>query len=43
MGVFVGRVREAVIAGEVDVVVHSLKDLPTVDDDRVMLAAVPAA
>jgi hydroxymethylbilane synthase len=41
MGVFVARVREAVIAGEVDVVVHSLKDLPTIEDPRVMLAAVP--
>jgi hydroxymethylbilane synthase len=41
MGVFVGAVRDAVAAGEVDVVVHSLKDLPTVDDPRVVLAAVP--
>lgn len=40
-GVFVGAVRDAVVAGEVDVVVHSLKDLPTVDDPRVVLAAVP--
>jgi len=41
MGVFVGAVRDAVAAGDVDVVVHSLKDLPTVDDPRVVLAAVP--
>jgi hydroxymethylbilane synthase len=41
-GVFVSAVRDAVIAGEVDVVVHSLKDLPTFVDDRVVLAAVPA-
>ncbi len=41
-GVFVGAVRDAVVAGRVDVVVHSLKDLPTVDDPRVVLAAVPA-
>jgi hydroxymethylbilane synthase len=40
-GVFVSAVRDAVIAGEVDVVVHSLKDLPTTADDRVVLAAVP--
>ncbi len=40
-GVFVGAVREALVAGEVDLVVHSLKDLPTVHDDRVVLAAVP--
>ena len=41
-GVFVGAVREALVAGDVDVVVHSLKDLPTSPDDRVRLAAVPA-
>jgi hydroxymethylbilane synthase len=40
-GVFVSAVRDAVIAGEVDVVVHSLKDLPTTEDERVTLAAVP--
>jgi hydroxymethylbilane synthase len=40
-GVFVGAVRQALLDGDVDVVVHSLKDLPTVDDDRVTLAAVP--
>ena len=40
-GVFVGAVREALVAGEVDVVVHSLKDLPTGEDDRIRLAAVP--
>lgn len=40
-GVFVGAVRESLVAGEVDIVVHSLKDLPTAVDDRVLLAAVP--
>jgi hydroxymethylbilane synthase len=40
-GVFVSAVRDAVIAGGVDLVVHSLKDLPTTDDERVRLAAVP--
>jgi hydroxymethylbilane synthase len=40
-GVFVGAVRDALVAGDVDVAVHSLKDLPTSDDPRVMLAAVP--
>jgi hydroxymethylbilane synthase len=40
-GVFVGAVREALVAGDVDMVVHSLKDLPTDFDDRVVLAAVP--
>ncbi|MBA2445283.1 MAG: hydroxymethylbilane synthase [Nocardioidaceae bacterium] len=41
-GVFVGAVREALVAGDVDIVVHSLKDLPTAPDERVRLAAVPA-
>ena len=40
-GVFVGAVRQALVDGDVDVVVHSLKDLPTFADDRVLLAAVP--
>jgi hydroxymethylbilane synthase len=40
-GVFVGAVRDALAAGDVDVAVHSLKDLPTTDDERVLLAAVP--
>ncbi|MBA3311039.1 MAG: hydroxymethylbilane synthase [Nocardioidaceae bacterium] len=40
-GIFVGAVRDALVRGEVDVVVHSLKDLPTVADHRVVLAAVP--
>ena len=40
-GVFVSAVREALLAGEVDVVVHSLKDLPTLPADGIRLAAVP--
>jgi hydroxymethylbilane synthase len=40
-GVFVGAVRDALVAGDVDVAVHSLKDLPTGHDPRVSLAAVP--
>jgi hydroxymethylbilane synthase len=40
-GVFVGAVRDALAAGDVDVAVHSLKDLPTAADDRVVVAAVP--
>lgn len=40
-GVFVGAVREAVVSGEVDLAVHSLKDLPTLADPRVSVAAVP--
>jgi hydroxymethylbilane synthase len=33
--------RAALVAGEVNVAVHSYKDLPTVADPRVVLAAVP--
>lgn len=40
-GVFVGAVRQALFDGRVDLAVHSLKDLPTVIDDRVTMAAVP--
>lgn len=40
-GVFVGAVRDALASGDVDVAVHSLKDLPTTSDERVVLAAVP--
>jgi hydroxymethylbilane synthase len=41
-GVFVGALREALIAGEVDFAVHSLKDLPTAEAEGIRLAAVPA-
>lgn len=40
-GVFVTGVREAVVCGDAEIAVHSLKDLPTADDERVTLAAVP--
>lgn len=40
-GVFVSALREALIAGEVDLAVHSLKDLPTAAADGIALAAVP--
>ncbi len=40
-GVFVSALRDALLAGEVDVAVHSLKDLPTYPCDGVALAAVP--
>jgi hydroxymethylbilane synthase len=40
-GVFVGALREALLAGEVDVAVHSLKDLPTYPHEGVVLVAVP--
>jgi hydroxymethylbilane synthase len=41
VGVFVSALREALVAGEVDVAVHSYKDLPTKPDPRLTLVAVP--
>lgn len=40
-GVFVTAVREALLGGDVDLVVHSFKDLPTQPAPGVTLAAVP--
>lgn len=40
-GVFVTALREALLAGDVDLAVHSLKDLPTVPAPGLLLAAVP--
>ncbi|CBG70987.1 MULTISPECIES: hydroxymethylbilane synthase [Streptomyces] len=40
-GVFVAALREALLRGEVDFAVHSLKDLPTTYPDELTLAAVP--
>jgi hydroxymethylbilane synthase len=40
-GVFVNALREALLAGEIDVAVHSLKDLPTYAHAGVTLAAIP--
>jgi hydroxymethylbilane synthase len=40
-GVFVGALRDALLRGEVDVAVHSLKDLPTAVPEGIALAAVP--
>ena len=40
-GVFVGALRDALLAGQVDVAVHSLKDLPTGAAEGLTLAAVP--
>ena len=40
-GVFVTAVRRAVAEGHADAAVHSLKDLPTTPDPRLLLAAVP--
>jgi len=40
-GVFVSSLREALLRGEVDFVVHSLKDLPTASPAGITLAAIP--
>jgi hydroxymethylbilane synthase len=40
-GIFVNELRRALTAGEVDLAVHSLKDLPTAAAAEVALAAVP--
>jgi hydroxymethylbilane synthase len=40
-GVFVNALREALLAGVVDIAVHSLKDLPTAQPEQIRLAAVP--
>jgi hydroxymethylbilane synthase len=41
VGVFVSALRDALLAGEVDLAVHSYKDLPTAGDPRLQIAAVP--
>ncbi len=40
-GVFVSALRASLLAGDIDVAVHSLKDLPTARPEGVELAAVP--
>lgn len=41
-GVFVTAIEEALRRGDVDVAVHSLKDLPTTGPEDLVIAAVPA-
>jgi hydroxymethylbilane synthase len=41
-GVFTKEIQRAILAGDVDLGVHSLKDLPTEPVDGLVLAAVPA-
>ncbi len=41
-GVFVSALRDALLAGEIDVAVHSYKDLPTAPAEGLTIAAVPA-
>lgn len=41
VGIFVGALRDALLRGDVDVAVHSLKDLPTTPHPELALAAIP--
>jgi hydroxymethylbilane synthase len=41
-GVFTKRIQEALLDNEVDLAVHSLKDLPTIEVPELKLAAVPS-
>ena len=41
-GVWVSALRDQLLSGQVDLAVHSLKDLPTGQPDGIVLAAVPA-
>jgi hydroxymethylbilane synthase len=40
-GVFTKEIQRALLAGQIDVAVHSLKDLPTIEVAGLVLAAVP--
>ncbi|MFT4259826.1 hydroxymethylbilane synthase [Microbacterium sp.] len=40
-GIFATRLRDALVAGECDLLVHSLKDLPTAQPDGLVVAAIP--
>ncbi|GAA1351244.1 hydroxymethylbilane synthase [Arthrobacter koreensis] len=41
-GVFVAALRESLLAGDCDVAVHSLKDLPTAEADGLIIGAIPS-
>jgi len=41
VGVFTTALRDALAAAEIDVAVHSYKDLPTAEDPRFVIAAIP--
>jgi hydroxymethylbilane synthase len=41
VGVFVGALRDALLRGQVDLAVHSLKDLPNTPHEHITVAAVP--
>jgi hydroxymethylbilane synthase len=40
-GIFVSALRDALLSGEIDIAVHSLKDLPTGPVDGLVLGAIP--
>ena len=40
-GIFIKEIEEALLRGEIDLSVHSLKDVPTVLQDKLTLAAIP--
>jgi hydroxymethylbilane synthase len=40
-GVFVAEIRQRLLADDIDLAVHSLKDLPTADADGLVIAAIP--
>ena len=40
-GVFVSELRKRLVNGDIDFAVHSLKDLPTVQDAALLIAAIP--
>ncbi len=42
VGVFVRRIEEVMQAGQIDLAVHSLKDLPTRQPEGLLIASVPA-
>ncbi len=41
-GLFTGALRDALVEGRCDLVVHSLKDLPTAPHDQLVVAAIPS-
>ncbi|MGZ0150641.1 hydroxymethylbilane synthase [Kribbella sp. WER1] len=40
-GIYVSALRDALLAGEIDIAVHSLKDLPTAPVDGLVIGAMP--
>ena len=40
-GVFAAAIRHALLAGEIDIAVHSLKDLPVAPEPGLLIAAIP--